>query len=239
MAVGRGGRGVRAGRRIGDRVLPDKIVHGVQVAGDQRRAALVAAGLPGQRHPRGAAGDPAAAGDVTDEHRIERGGAFAVLDEMARDGAQRGAQPGNRHPQVGVGIEHLVAGPGRPGGPRRAACCHPRELVELQQPGDAVTDRRRIPAGLGLDLRDDPHRRQLRALLRGEVGDEREVAARGGGEAGGIHAGRRRRDIAAGPRAQRHTQHGDERAAQDLRNAHARLTRPARYAGPARPGRSA
>ncbi len=130
------------------------------------------------------------------------------------------------------GIEHVVAGPGRPGGPRRAARRHPRELVELQQPGDAVADRGRIPAGLGLDLRDDPQRRQLRALLRGEVGDQRQVAARGGGEAGGVHARRRRGDVAAGHRAERHTQHGDERTAQDLRNAHARLTRPARSAGP-------
>ena len=235
MVVGRGGRGcrgIRAGLRSGDRVLPDEAVHGIQIAGHHGRAALVAAGLPGPRHPRGAAGDPAAAGDVTHEHRIERGGGLAVLEQMARDGAQGAAQPGDRHPQVGFRIEHVVAGPGRPGGPRRATCGHPCELVELQQPGDAVADRGRIPAGLGLDLRDDPQRRQLGALLRGEVGDQRQVAARGGGEAGGVHARRRCGDVAAGHRAERHTQHGDERTAQDLRNAHARLTRPARSAGP-------
>ncbi len=181
------GRDLGCGFRADDGVPADEPVDGVHEAGHQRGAVLVASGLARLRHPGRAASDPAAARDVADEHGVERRGGLTGVGQVACDGPQCAAQPGHRDPQVGSGVEYRVAVLGGPARPRRTARSHPRELVELQQAADAVAGRRRVPAGLGLDLGHHPQRRELRALPSSEVGDQRQVT--GGRQRG---CGRRR-----------------------------------------------
>ena len=85
-------------------------VDGTIILQDESRSPGVPEAVARLRDAGGGAGDAAAAGDVADEHRVERRGGLAGLAQVVGGGAQVVAHERDREVEVLDGVEDV--GPG-------------------------------------------------------------------------------------------------------------------------------
>ena len=152
-----------AGCVLGRGVFGEVAVDGGEVVGDEGGAAGVAAGFAGGGDAGGRAGDPGAAGDVADQHGVERGGGLPGRAQVCGGGAQVGADERDGEVEVAAGVVDVGAGGRRDRCPGVAAGGDPVGLVELVEPGGAAVavaaERGGVPAGFGGDFGDHPRHR--------------------------------------------------------------------------------